>query len=44
MLKNVWAYRFLWHGKNIIVLSRYCITDFEYQHNVVITGWEEFHK
>lgn len=44
MLENVWAYGFLWHGKNITVLSRRYLSDFEYQYSVVITSWEELRK
>lgn len=44
MLENVWVYNFLWHGKNMFVLSRRYLTDFEYRYNVVVTGWEVFNK
>lgn len=44
MLECVWAYSFLWHGKNMIVLSRRYLTDFEYLHSVVVTGWEVLRK
>ena len=44
MLENVWAYSFLWHGKNMIVLSRRFLSDFRRRHGVVITGVEILRK